>query len=46
MVNPVLLGSGRPLFEGMNERAKLRLLRTMTFSSGNVLLCYGPADKE
>jgi dihydrofolate reductase len=41
IVNPVVLGRGKTLFEDINARTKLRLVRTKTFSSGNVLLCYG-----
>ena len=42
MVNPVVLGSGKRLFEGIHDRLKLRLLKTKTFGSGNVLLYYQP----
>ena len=42
MVNPVLLGKGTPLFKGMDENINLRLLKTRTFHSGNVLLYYEP----
>lgn len=41
-VNPVVLGSGVPLFRDMNDRVALRLTGTKTFKSGNVLLCYQP----
>lgn len=44
MINPVLLGKGKPLFKGLNDRLKLKLLRTKTFKSGNVLLYYQPAE--
>lgn len=40
MVNPVVLGKGTPLFEGINNLAKFRLISTRTFKSGNVLLRY------
>jgi dihydrofolate reductase len=43
MVNPILLAEGKPLFAGMKVDVPLRLLRTRTFKSGNVLLCYEPA---
>ena len=46
MVNPVVLGSGKRLFEGIHDRLKLKLLKTKTFGSGNVLLYYQPLDKE
>jgi dihydrofolate reductase len=41
-VNPVVLGSGRPLFTGMPESFKLRLVSSRQFGSGNVLLTYVP----
>ncbi len=43
MVNPVVLGSGTPLFQGVNEPIELKLLKTKAFDSGNVLLYYQPA---
>jgi dihydrofolate reductase len=39
MINPVLLGSGTPHFK-VGEKYSLKLLRTVTFKSGNVLLFY------
>lgn len=42
MVNPALLGRGNLLFKNMDEKINLRLLRTRTFHSGNVLLVYEP----
>jgi dihydrofolate reductase len=42
MVNPVLLGKGNPLFKSMDEKINLRLVKTRTFQSGNVLLYYEP----
>ena len=38
MVNPVVLGNGKPLFKGIHEKLNLKLLKTKTFRSGNVLL--------
>ena len=46
MVNPVVLGKGRPLFEGIDEKLKLKLIRTRVFRSGNVLLCYQPDQQS
>ena len=46
MVNPVILGNGTPVFKGIREKLSLKLLRTQTFRSGNVLLCYQPVYKE
>ena len=45
-VNPVVLGNGKPLFQGIKDRLNLRLLETKTFSNGVVLLCYQPAEKK
>ncbi len=39
MVNPVILGTGTPLFQ-TKDKFNLRLLRTRAFGNGNVLLCY------
>jgi dihydrofolate reductase len=45
MVNPVALGGGKPLFQGLNDKYLLKLLKTRTFISGNVLLYYAPGKK-
>jgi dihydrofolate reductase len=42
IVAPVVLGQGSPLLAGLGQRLKLRLLKTRTFGSGNVLLYYIP----
>jgi dihydrofolate reductase len=43
MVNPVILGAGRTMFDGMKEKLALKLIKTRAFGNGNVLLCYAPA---
>ena len=43
MVNPVILGEGKPLFKGA-DKLSLKLIKTRTFKSGNVLLYYQPAN--
>jgi len=45
IVNPVVLGNGTPLFKGVQAAIPLKLLKTRTFHSGNVLLYYAPASK-
>jgi dihydrofolate reductase len=40
MVNPVLLGSGNPLFKTTDKKALLKLVNVRSFDSGNVLLSY------
>ena len=42
VVNPVVLGKGRTMFDGINEKLALKLTKTRTFGNGNVLLCYEP----
>ena len=41
-VNPIVLGSGKPLFKDIKKRINLSLLNTRTFNNGNVLLRYQP----
>jgi dihydrofolate reductase len=41
-VNPVVLGKGRTMFDGIKEKLILKLTKTRTFANGNVLLCYEP----
>ena len=45
MVNPVVLGKGKPLFTGLHHEVELKLIKTRTFRSGNVLLYYQPVKK-
>ncbi|MGD0793793.1 MAG: dihydrofolate reductase family protein [Terriglobales bacterium] len=42
MVVPIVLGRGRPLFQGVKGRLPMKLLNTKVFRSGNVLLAYQP----
>ncbi|RIK41251.1 MAG: hypothetical protein DCC55_12455 [Chloroflexi bacterium] len=42
VVNPVVLGAGRTMFDGVNKTLNLKLTRTRTFANGNVFLCYEP----
>ena len=39
-VHPVVAGSGLPLFENINDRTILKLIKTKTFSGGAVTLYY------
>lgn len=45
MVNPVVLGNGRTLFNGVRDKLNMKLLKTRPFKSGNILLYYAPAKK-
>jgi dihydrofolate reductase len=40
MVNPVVLGKGRGLFDGIENTHVLNLIKTRVFGNGNVLLHY------
>jgi dihydrofolate reductase len=40
VVDPVALGQGRTMFDGIKEKLPLKLTKTRTFGNGNVLLCY------
>ncbi len=42
VVNPVVLGEGRTMFDGVNEMLPLKLTKTRTFGNGKVFLCYEP----
>jgi dihydrofolate reductase len=43
MIDPVAIGNGTPLFNGMKRQLDLRLTSTRTFKSGVILLNYEPA---
>ena len=43
VVNPMVLGKGRTMFEGLKEAIALKLTKGRIFRSGNVYLCYEPA---
>jgi len=42
VVNPIVLGKGRTMFDGIKEKFNLKLTKTRAFGNGNVLLCYKP----
>jgi dihydrofolate reductase len=44
VVNPVVLGKGKSMFEDVSERLNMRLTDTRTFRNGNILLSYEPAE--
>jgi dihydrofolate reductase len=46
LVNPLVLGSGTPLFKDIKGRLNLKLVGSRTFRNGNVLLTYVSAGKE
>ena len=46
MVHPVIAGHSLPLFENINGRAVLKLIKTETFSGGAVILYYKPINEK
>jgi dihydrofolate reductase len=40
MINPVILGKGNPFFKSSDTSQSLKLIKTRTFRSGNILLYY------
>lgn len=42
VVNPVLLGQGRTMFEGVSQMLPLKLTRSRAFGNGKLLLSYEP----
>lgn len=45
-IHPVIEGKGLPLFENINDRTVLTLIKTKTFGGGAVILYYGPTSKR
>lgn len=43
VLNPLVLGSGRTMFEGVTQPLNFKLTKSRTFKNGNVFLCYQPA---
>src|SRR5271154_382799 len=43
VVNPVVLGKGRTMFEGAREKLPLKVTKSRTFGNGCVYLVYEPA---
>lgn len=42
VVNPIILGKGRTMFEGVKARVDLKPTNTRNFKNGNVVLTYVP----
>ena len=42
LVNPVVLGKGKTMFEGVDRKIELTLTKSHTFRNGSVLLHYKP----
>ena len=44
MLHPVVVGDGKRLFEGGEDRKALELVNSKTFSTGVVYLTYRPSS--
>jgi dihydrofolate reductase len=42
VVNPIALGGGRTMFDGIREKLNLKLTKSRIFKNGKVFLCYEP----
>jgi len=42
LLNPVVIGRGKTMFEGVKDRFSLKLTKTRVFGNGNILLNYEP----
>lgn len=40
LLNPIVIGNGKTMFEGIQDKITLKLVKTRTFGNGNVLLHY------
>jgi dihydrofolate reductase len=45
-VHPVVVGSGLPLFENINDRTILKLIKTKTFAGGAIMLYYERTEND
>lgn len=45
MINPVILGSGKPLFQNIEEKLTLKVIRIKRFKCGNVMITYQTEKK-
>jgi dihydrofolate reductase len=43
LLNPVVIGAGKTMFEGVTDKLSFKLTDTRTFGNGNVLIRYAPA---
>lgn len=42
LLNPVVIGKGKTMFEGVKDHFTLKLTKTRVFGNGNILLTYEP----
>ncbi len=41
-LSPIVLGTGRTMFEGVDKKLNLKLTKSRTFGNGTVFACYQP----
>lgn len=46
IVNPLILGGGKPLFQNIKSRQNLKLINIKRFTCGNVILYYEPVQQQ
>lgn len=46
ILDPIVLGKGRTMFEGIREPLRLKPKQKRTFGNGNILLSYEPKKKD
>jgi dihydrofolate reductase len=44
VLNPLVVGNGRTLFEGVKRKLPMKLARSRAFGNGNVVLYYEPVQ--
>lgn len=45
MIDPIAIGKGTSIFKGLKHHLDLKLIKTRTFKSGVILLCYQPVKQ-
>lgn len=45
VVNPIIVGEGRTMFEGVKDKLNLKLTNSRVFKNGNVVLTYQPVSE-
>jgi dihydrofolate reductase len=46
VVNPIILGKGRTMFDGVKETVTLKLVKSRVFGNGNVVQDYEPVARK
>jgi dihydrofolate reductase len=45
VINPIVLGKGKTLFETVKDKVTLKRTKTQAFGNGDVLICYEPLSR-